>query len=247
MIDLDHSEDEEKPMIVSKPRGPPPRPEVPTVWTRDVLVALISFGLLPLHNSAFMHIFPVYLSSPSAENKDASLTHFNGGLALSSPTIGLWLGLLGTCGIMLQLFIYPRMQARIGTLGNFRVALFIFPLTYLLAPYLSLLGNSTGVGKWLAIGTIAWSQVMSRTISIPSTVILLTNAAPAKHVLGRVHGAGNMLASLARVIGPALGGWIYGWGIERDMVGAVWWFYLLVVAVAALSWSYKMRPPPVAA
>ncbi len=39
---------------------------------------------------------------------------------------------------------------------------------------------------------------MARTMAIPSTVILLTEAAPAKNVLGTVHGAGNMLAALAR-------------------------------------------------
>jgi hypothetical protein len=228
--------------IKPAPRGPPPsKVPVATIWTRDVIAALVSFALLPLHNGAFMHIFPVFLSHPPTDHSTASLFHFNGGLGLKSPSIGLWLALLGICGIMLQLFIYPRLQARIGTLGNFRVALYMFPVTYLIAPYLSFLAPK-GFGNWFCIILVAWSQVMARTLAIPSTVILLTNAAPAKHVLGTVHGAGNMATSLARAVGPAVGGWVYAWGIDHDMIGAVWWFYLFFIAVCALVWSYRMRP-----
>ena len=88
------------------------------------------------------------------------------------------------------------MQAKIGTLGCFRVALFTFPLAYLFAPYLSLLENH-GFSRWPCIAVILCAQAMARTIAIPRTAILLTNAAPAKNVLGAVHGAGNMFSSLA--------------------------------------------------
>jgi MFS family permease len=222
-------------------RGPPSRGPPPSIWTREVIQALAAFCLLPLHNNSFMHIFPVYLSNPPADNADATIFAFNGGLGLQSPSIGLWLGLLGVCGILLQLFIYPRMQARIGTLGNFRVALFIFPATYALAPYLSLLPER-GFFRWFCIGVVAWSQIMARTLAIPSTVILLTNSAPEKRVLGKIHGVGNMLSSLARAVGPAVGGWVFAWGIQGGMVGAVWWFYLFVIAASALAQSYRLRP-----
>jgi MFS family permease len=230
----------------SKPsgRGPQasqaPHPPIRTIWTRDVICALVSFCLLPLHNGAFMHIFPVFLSNPQQDNSNASLFYFNGGLGLHSPSIGLWLAFFGVCGILLQLFIYPRMQARIGTLGNFRVALYMFPITYALAPFLALL-PTTGLLRWVCIGLVAWSQIMARTLAIPSTVILLTQSAPAKNVLGTIHGAGNMFSSLSRAIGPALGGWIFASGIEHGMVGAGWWFYLFIIAACALAWSYTMR------
>lgn len=243
--DLDeplHKIDEEtKPSVPqAKPSARPP--PVKTIWTRDVICALVSFCLLPLHNAAFMHIFPVFLSNPSVDNANGSFFSFNGGLGLHSPSIGLWLGLLGLGGIMLQLFIYPRMQARIGTLGNLRVALFMFPITYLVAPYLALLPPS-GFFRWMSLGIVAWSQIMARTLAIPSTVILLTQSAPAKHTLGTIHGAGNALSSLSRAIGPAVGGWIFAYGMEHDMIGAGWWFYLFIIAIAALAWSFTMRSP----
>jgi MFS family permease len=235
-------DDENKASEAPPTRSQAPRQVIKTVWTRDVLCALISFCLLPLHNAAFMHIFPVFLSNPPEDNSKHTLFSFNGGLGLRSPSIGLWLGFFGICGIMLQLFIYPRMQARIGTLGNFRVALFMFPITYALAPYLVLLPSS-GIFRWTCLGLVAWSQIMARTLAIPSTVILLTQSAPAKHVLGTVHGAGNMLASLSRAIGPAIGGWAFAYGMEHGMIGTAWWFYLFVIAASALAWSYTMRSP----
>ena len=81
---------------------------------------------------------------------------------------------------------------------------------------------------------------MARTIAIPSTIILLANAAPAKNVLGTVHGAGNMFSSLARAVGPVFGGVVFGWGMEKGVVGLVWRLYLTIIALIALAWSYTM-------
>lgn len=218
----------------------PPMKAVPKpfkqIWTREVLASLVSFGLLPLHNSAFMHIFPVYLSSPPANNTEATIFAFTGGLGLRSASIGIWLSSFGVCGILLQLFIYPRIQARIGTRGVFRVALFLFPVTYAVAPYLSLVVGDS-VARYILLGLVVCAQIMARTMAIPSTVILLTESAPDKSVLGTIHGAGNMLASFARAVGPALGGWVFALGVEEGVVGLVWWLYLVIVAASALTWS----------
>ncbi|KAI0008363.1 MFS general substrate transporter [Xylariaceae sp. FL0662B] len=209
------------------------------IWTRKVISALVSFGLLPLHNSAFMHIFPVYLSSSPADNSEASLFAFTGGLGLRSSTIGIWLSIFGIGGILLQLFIYPRLQARIGTRGVLRIALVLFPIAYVAVPYLSLLAGDHAA-RWVFLGLVVCAQIMARTMAIPSTVILLTEAAPSKTILGTIHGAGNMLASLARAVGPALGGYIFAVGVEKGVVGLVWWFYLVGIAFCALAWSYIM-------
>ena len=84
-------------------------------------------------------------------------------------------------------------------------------------------------------------QIAARTMAIPSTVILLTEAAPDRSVLGTVHGAGNMLASLARAVGPAVGGAVFAWGVESGMIGAVWWVYLVSVALVALVWGFALQ------
>jgi MFS family permease len=224
----------------------PPPPTGPT-WTKDVINTLISFTLLPLHNSAFMNLFPIFLSSPPAPadapaaSSTHSLIHFTGGLSLPSSTIGLFCSFFGIFGIAIQLLVYPRLQSRIGTLAAYKLALALFVPAYALAPYLSLLSTS-GIGRQhLAIAVVLCMQVTARTFAIPSSVILLTNSSPHPSKLGSIHGAGNMVQSLARAVGPAVGGWIYAHGVEMGAVGVVWWVYLAAVAGCGLWWSWRLR------
>ncbi|KAI9861613.1 MAG: hypothetical protein M1813_005223 [Trichoglossum hirsutum] len=243
--DGDGGDVSEKGLCHSKPSGPPlakraPPPPFRSIWTRDVLYTLLSFALLPLHNSAFMQIFPLFLSTPCAPDNHPALIFFNGGLGLPSSAVGNWLAVFGVSGIFLQLLIYPRMQARIGTLWSYRIALVIFPAVYVIAPYLSLL-PAHGIFRWFSISLVLFLQVMSRTFAIPSSVILLTNIAPSPSTLGTIHGAGNMLASLSRAVGPAVGGWVFGWGMDRGVVGVVWWTYLALIAGLAAAWSWQLK------
>ncbi|CAJ2504635.1 Uu.00g120290.m01.CDS01 [Anthostomella pinea] len=137
---------------------------------------------------------------------------------------------------------FPLAQSRIGTRGVFRIALFLFPVTYMTAPYLSLLAvDHDADARWVFLGFVVCAQIMARTMAIPSTVILLTEAAPSKIVLGTVHGAANTLASLARAAGPAVGGYVFAVGAKEGVIGLVWWLYLVGVALSALAWSYLME------
>ncbi|KAF9728736.1 MFS multidrug transporter [Paraphaeosphaeria minitans] len=210
------------------------------IWTRPLVKTLIAFGLLPLHNATFLHVFPMFLSMPTAPKSNATSVRFAGGLGLASPTVGLYLASFGICGIILQLFIYPRIQKYVGNLGVFRVASAIFPAAYLLAPYLALLsGHNTA--KWVAMATVLFLQVMGRTMAMPSSVILITEAAPRRNVLGTVHGAGSTLSALASAVGPVIGGMLLAKGIDVGVVGLVWWSWLLLVALVALGWSFVLE------
>ena len=216
------------------------RPPFRKIWTPHLLITLVSFGLLPLHNSTFIHIFPVYLSMPTSPNPNPTLLSFTGGLGLASPSIGLYLATFGVCGILLQLFIFPRVQQRIGTLGCLRLASCIFPLTYLCAPYLSLLSGHP-IAKWPAMGLVLFSQVMARTTATPSNVVLLNEAAPTRNVLGTVHGAGNTVSAMASGAGPVIGGIMLAWGMKLGVVGIVWWLWLFLISLLALGWTFVMR------
>ncbi|KAH7093771.1 major facilitator superfamily domain-containing protein [Paraphoma chrysanthemicola] len=190
-------------------------PKVPfrDIWTRDLCKKLCAFALLPLHNTTFLHIFPLLLSMPAILEQRPTLLSFKGGLGLSSPIVGLLLASFGIAGIILQLLVYPRIHASIGTLGVFRLANTIFPFAYMFAPYLSLLAGHDLL-KWITLVAILFMQVMARTMAIPSSVLLLTDAAPSRSVLGTVHGTGNTVAAFASACGPAIGGVLLAKGIE---------------------------------
>ncbi|KAI9851876.1 MAG: hypothetical protein M1824_002457 [Vezdaea acicularis] len=228
-----------KPAIKAVDNRPFP-PSSTSVWTSDVLATLLAFALLWLHNSAFMQLFPVFLSVPHNPNEGHSVFFFNGGLSLPSSSIGFVFSLFGVYGIFLQLMIYPRLHARFGTLGMLRIAFAMFPFAYVPAPYLALFSD-TGGWKWFGICFILFIQVTARTFAIPSSVILLTNVAPRPQALSTIHGAGNTLTSLARAVGPAIGGYVLARGIDEGVVGLVWWAFLTVVGVVGIVWSFRMR------
>jgi hypothetical protein len=177
---------------------------------------------------------------PPSANDDFAVFRFTGGLGLASPTVGLYLATFGICGILLQLFIYPRIQAYIGNLGILRLANSLFPVSYALAPYLSLVSEHK-TAKWIAMAAVLFLQVFSRTMAIPSSVILLTEAAPERSVLGTVHGAGSTLSALSSAIGPIIGGIVLARGIEIGAIGLVWWCWLSLVGLVALVWSFVLE------
>jgi hypothetical protein len=211
-------------------------PQIPTIWTRQLCKVLLAFALLPLHNATFLHMFPLLLSMPISYHQHSSAIAFTGGLGLTSPAIGLYLALFGIAGITLQLLIYPRVQDRIGTLKVFQVSSAIFPFAYIFAPYLALLADHK-FAQWIAMAAVLFTQVMARTMAIPSSILLLTDAAPHRSVLGTVHGAGNTLSALASACGPAIGGILLAKGIEMGSVGLVWWTWLCAVSIISLAWS----------
>lgn len=127
----------------------PPR----KIWSKALCKVLVAFALLPLHNATFLHIFPILLSMPTVHDQKLNIFRFQGGLGLASPTIGLYLALFGIAGIVIQLFVYPRIHQRIGTLGVFRLAHVIFPIAYILAPYLALLVDQK-IAKWVVTAAV---------------------------------------------------------------------------------------------
>lgn len=157
---------------------------------------------------------------------------------MPASTVGLASSVLGLLGIILQTFLYPIVQARLGTIRSFRYFLLLFPIAYLLGPYLAILPSSaepfepaSGVYIWFGIIFILLLQVTARTFTLPATIILLNNCSPHPSVLGTIHGLGQSVSAGFRTVGPIVGGWWYGYGLEIGMIAWGWWG---VAAMASL-------------
>nr|POF04517.1 putative membrane protein [Quercus suber] len=243
------------------------------IWTSNLLLTLLSHGLLAGHVGTFNALWFVFLSSarydPQAQHHnnttsaaDTSPTNsttaaplplpedytphlpfrFTGGLALPPPSIGTALAILGVIGISLQLLLYPRLSFRLGIVPSYRLALLLFPISYLFAPYLSVTPSSTaapspasGPAVWTAITAILLVQVAARTFALPATAILVNNASPHPSVLGTVHGIAQSVSSGTRTVGPVLVNWAYGKGLESGVVGLAWWCMAGVAVLGAVA------------
>lgn len=224
------------------------------IWTRNVILTFLAHGLLAMHVGTFNNLWFVFLSTPryDAHNKhNTSLPStykphapftFTGGLALPPPSIGTALAILGVIGITLQLLLFPTLSFKLGTTRSFRLSLLLFPISYLLAPYLAIIPSTTappapasGAWIWLGITLVLAVQVTARTFALPSTAILVNNCCPHPSVLGSVHGIAQSVSSLTRTVGPVVAGWLYGVGLNRGVVGLAWWCMSCVALVGAVA------------
>ncbi|KAF3047244.1 hypothetical protein E8E11_008715 [Didymella keratinophila] len=212
--------------------SPPIRLPFSKIWTPNVLWTLLSVAIFDLHMGAFSGLWIIFLSLPRRVDHAHSPTaiHFTGGLSFSPSLLGSSLAILGVVGLALQILLYPWANARFGLMRCFRCSLLLFPLAYFLAPYLALLPSSTAAPQpasgaliWLGISLVLTLQVSARTFALPASIILVNNASPHPSVLGTIHGVGQSVSSAMRTLGPVAGGYWFGLGLEKGMVGLGWW------------------------
>ncbi|WEW59517.1 hypothetical protein PRK78_004991 [Emydomyces testavorans] len=210
------------------------RPRFRHVWTRNVILTLITqFFLRALHTSAFNALCFLFLPSPLAPCGRKNLFHFGGGLGIPSSRVGLATAIIGIIGLLFQIFIYPRWQFRLGTLSSFRIFLPFAALAYFLAPFPVLLPDRAYL-VWPALSAVILLQVVSRTFSLPATVILVNNSVADSSVLATVHGVAQSISSGARTLGPLVTGWGLGPGLKNNIVSAIWW---ALAVEAMLNWA----------
>lgn len=226
--------------LTPPPRAPPSKQQPsPTrklpfhlIFTKNVLFTLLTTAFFDFHLGAFTNLWSLFLSTPrSSPTSPTSLPlTFTGGLGMPAATVGLATSIAGLLGMILQLFLYPAVHARLGTLSSFRSSLILFPPAYILAPYLAILPSSTpfpipasGLLIWSGITLVLLLQVTARTFALPATIILLNNCSPHPSVLGTVHGMGQSVSAAFRTVGPVVAGWWYGAGLEGGVVGMAWW------------------------
>lgn len=219
------------------------RSRKPSPWRRltskNVLLTLLTHSLLAMHTSTFNSMTFVFLPTPRApEESRRGFFHFNGGLGLTSQQVGMATSVIGLIGLPLQLFVYPRVQHRLGTLKSFRAFLPLSPLAYMLMPFLILIPRDATYLVWPSFCVVVALQVLSRTFVLPAAIILVNNSVSEPSVLGTIHGVAQSLSSGARTLGPFLGGLGLSLGLSHNIIGAVWW----ALAIEALlgwmvSWS----------
>lgn len=233
-------------LVSEKPLATPPQTKktlpFSRLWTKNVVFTLISQAFYDFHLGAFTNIWTLFLSTPRPGFASVSpavetipegtigkrnLLWFAGGLGMPASTVGNATSILGVLGMLLQVVMYPPVHARLGTLRSFRYFLVIFPVAYLLAPFLATLPQAQDGGVstllWCAIVLILFLHTSARTMTLPASIILLNNCSPHPSVLGTIHGLGQSVSAGFRTVGPIVGGWWYGMGLDWGMSAFSWW------------------------
>lgn len=208
-----------------------------STFTRQVIFIIIGYGILAFHGVSFDSLMPIVLSEPQSSTTPLLPFKFVGGFGLSTKTIGFMMAVQGVYSMIAQLWLFPFVVRRLGTLRAFRLALLIWPLLYFAVPYLVLLPQrfqSAGIYAALLI------KITFHVIAFPSNAVLLANAAPSKAVLGTINGVAASTACLCRAFGPTVTGSIHSAGLSIGYSGFAWWFGGFICAIGALE-AYCIR------
>src|SRR5947199_747772 len=111
-------------------------------YTGIVSFPYSGFGVLltrSSHSVSFDSLMPTFLSEPIMDSEPSLPFKFSGGFALSTKTIGFMMAVQGVYSMIAQLWLFPFLIRRLGTLATFRIVIAIWPLLYLVVPYLVLL------------------------------------------------------------------------------------------------------------
>ncbi|KPM38761.1 hypothetical protein AK830_g7824 [Neonectria ditissima] len=217
----------------------PLEPETPIVqqeqkqkiFTKPVIMNIISYGILAFHTMTFDQLFPVFLSTSQPEHPIQELPfRFTAGFGLDTKTIGVIMSVQGVYSLLSNYLIVPPITRRLGSLRLFRILAFSYFALYLVTPYLVLLPETMRMPATYLL--VIWKCTFS-TMAYPSNAILLANSAPSKQVLGTINGIAASTASLCRALGPTLSGVLYSLGLQTGYSGLAWWFTGLVTIVGA--------------
>lgn len=174
---------------------------------------------------------PIFLSSPASTKVVSLPFQFTGGFGLSSQAIGGMLSIQGAYSMFAQVFLFPLAVNRLGSLRTFRAVVIVWPLLYLVVPYLVFLPlklQTTGI-----MICLLW-RITAQVLAFPAMAILLTNSAPSMMVLGLVNGVAASTASLSRAFGPTFSGTLFSWGSSMGYTGLAWWAAGVISLIGAI-------------
>jgi MFS family permease len=135
--------------------------------------------------------------------------------------VGVATSTLGAIGMVVQIFIYPRIHDIMGTVRTYRLFSVMFPIVYLTFPFIRNIHIEAAV--WVAIFCVLLIHVTGRVFVIPATIMVLNNSAPHPTLLGKVHGIGQTISAIFRTLGPFVAGYLYQGGLRLESVIFPWW------------------------
>ncbi len=161
----------------------PPTSFSKTLFTPQITLNILTYSTLATHTISFDQIFPIY----------ASTSPKSGGLGLSPRELGLILSMAGLWSMVLQVFVFPRVQRRMGSVLCLRFAFALYCVVYLFVPLTR-----------LSLSPLSSSPYLSFLPSLPSLPSLPGVDQSHKDGSGTIR-AGSSIATMCAVLGIQFG------------------------------------------
>ncbi|KIK57006.1 hypothetical protein GYMLUDRAFT_46611 [Collybiopsis luxurians FD-317 M1] len=206
---------------------------IPIIWS--LTISAFSFNV---NAYAFDFIFLLLCYSPIER----------GGLSLSSSAIGLALSACGVVYLALQLFIMPVMLKRVEATALYTITIASWPVVFATLPLINIVarrGFATETGEmdssmriilWAGVAfVLILSRIGYEAYSL-SLILTKTNTSdPA--LLAVSNGLVSCANSLARIVGPVLGSFIFSVSDQYHLLGGYFWAMFMVCSCL---WTCKL-------
>lgn len=209
--------------------------------TPAIRAVFLANGLLAFHTFCLEQLLPIMFSSPLNNPAHNSLPFkFEGGLSLSTKTIGTIFAIQGVFQMAAQLVLFPFLSQRYGGEKTYRTTLFMYPFYYAFIPFVVLASLRT---RYPVIVLIMAFKVCGQSLTFPSLGVIINNLSPSPDVTAQITSVYSAIASLARTIGPPLFGRIHSIASSHGYSGLSWWILSAVSVIGAIQ-GLTITPNP---
>ncbi|CAE6441589.1 unnamed protein product [Rhizoctonia solani] len=228
-----------QPIIEGKPVGHESQGSestMPSLFSQLPLVIIFQYGLLALHSTVHDQVFMSYIVSKSTQ----------GGLGLDAGDFARLIAMMCLAQIVYQFYLYPMMGPPLGRfshLSMFRIGTLCLMFSYvsviLVRPF-----AQSGASEEVTMAVLAFCTAIRYcgiTFSYTAVTVLL-NYMCTPQTVGLANGLAQSVVSLARFMGPILGGYLWSFSTHADPEGYGFGFWFCgVFCVLGLLHSFTLH------
>jgi len=194
----------------------PAEASVSPLWLLP-LVVIVHYGVLSFHSAMFDQVFMSFLVTPVP----------SGGLGLTAGHYALLIAAMTLCQVFFQFQLYPNLgppNGRFSHLAVLQVGVLLYLPCYVLFPWLrTALMPNTDVLVMAVMILFTALRWLANILSFTSITVLL-NAWTPPHLVPLANGLAQTTSSLARFVGPILGGMVWASSIQGGPHAHAWPF-----------------------
>ncbi|KAI6124486.1 major facilitator MFS-1 [Pisolithus croceorrhizus] len=188
--------------------------KTPSLTSQLPIPIIVQYGLLALHSTTHDQVFLSYLVTD----------YQSGGLNLNPADFSQLIALMCFAQIVYQFYLYPNIgppRGRFSHLSMFRLGSLLFIPAYLTVTMYHVLAGPSAESNFILLSALAVSTAVrfcGVTFGYTAVSILLNYMTPPQAV-GFANGVAQSIVSLARCIGPILGGYLWSLSTQNDPSG----------------------------
>ncbi|KAI0370487.1 major facilitator MFS-1 [Pilatotrama ljubarskyi] len=210
------------------PAGPPLEAineKEPSLMSQLPLQIILQYGWLALHSTTHDQVFYLYLVSK----------YPSGGLNLNAGHFSQLIALMCLAQIAYQFALYPNIgppRGRFSHLSMFRLGSLLFIPSYLSVIMYRVFASPKDDGNLVLMAALALSTAIrfcGSTFSYTAISVLLNYMSP-PHLVGFANGIAQSIVSLARFVGPILGGTLWAKSVQDGPSGYPLGFFVCAAA-----------------